>query len=145
MTEAAPPVVRQAGCIAIGGRGILIEGSPGTGKSSLALALIDRGAELVGDDGVLMAAEQGRLIARPHPRTRGLMEVRNLGLLLFPCRDSVPVALVIRLDPDAPRYVETADTIKIGGVPLPLIRIWPSDHPPAIKAELALRHHGLQF
>ena len=39
-------------CVAIGGRGVLIEGAPGSGKSSLALALIDRGAALVGDDGV---------------------------------------------------------------------------------------------
>src|SRR3546814_19767314 len=86
---------RQAGGVAVEGRGLLIEGAPGTGKSALALSLIDRGAELVGDDGVLLAAEGRRLIARPHPRTRGLMEVRNLGLLPFPCRDDAPVALVI--------------------------------------------------
>lgn len=40
--------LHQATCVAIGGRGVLIEGLPGSGKSSLALALIDRGAQLVG-------------------------------------------------------------------------------------------------
>ncbi|MCJ2186076.1 HPr kinase/phosphorylase [Novosphingobium beihaiensis] len=143
---AAPPaLVRQAGCVAIGGRGLLIEGEPGTGKSMLALALIDRGAELIGDDGVLIGAEGGRLIARPHPRTRGLMEVRNLGLLPFACRSEVPVALVIALDPAAPRYIEEPGGIELAGVPVPLVRIWPQDAPPAVKAELALHHYGLQF
>lgn len=145
MTAMASPLVRQAGCIAIAGRGVLIEGAPGTGKSSLALALIDRGAELVGDDGVLLTAEAGLLVARPHPRTRGLMEVRNLGLLPFPCRDEVPVALAIALDPQAPRYVEGPESLEIAGLPVPLVRIWPEPHPPALKVELALQHYGLHI
>lgn len=139
------PLVRQAVCIAIDGCGILIEGAPCTGKSNLALALIDRGADLVGDDGVLLTVEDKRLIAHPHPRIRELLEVRNLGLLHFPCRDDVPVALVIVLDPQAPRYIEQPEILEIAGVPLPLVRIWPQDHPPAIKVELALRHYGLRF
>ncbi|WP_210766612.1 HPr kinase/phosphorylase [Caenibius tardaugens] len=60
-------ILHQATCIAIGGRAILIEGEPGTGKSSLALALIDRGAALVGDDGVQLQAADGLLFAAPHP------------------------------------------------------------------------------
>lgn len=139
------PFARQAGCVAIDGRGILIEGEPGVGKSSLALALIDRGAELVGDDGVLLAIAGKRVIACPHPRTRGLIEVRNLGLLRFPCRGEVPVALIVVLTPDAPRYMDRPDIHSVGEVPLPLIRIWPQDHPPAIKVELALQHYGLHF
>ena len=145
MSGAAEALVRQAGCVAIGGRGILIEGAPGTGKSSLALALIDRGAAFVADDGVLLDVDGDRLIARPHPRTRGLLEVRNLGLLHFPCSDHAQVALVIALDAGAPRYPEGPDTVTIGTIALPRLRIWPQDHPPAIKAELALRHFGLQF
>jgi len=39
----------QATAVAINGRAVLIEGPPGAGKSTLALALIDRGAVLVGD------------------------------------------------------------------------------------------------
>ena len=61
--------VRQAGAVAIGGCGLLIEGAPGSGKSSLALALIDRGAALIGDDGVALSLRGGRLWAAPPPNT----------------------------------------------------------------------------
>jgi hypothetical protein len=135
----------QATCVAIGGRGVLIEGAPGSGKSSLALALIDRGAELVGDDGVLLEPAGDRLMARPHPNTRDLIEVRNLGLLPFPARDEAPVALVLVLDPQAPRFVDAAEAAVRTGVTLPLLRLAPYEAVLAIKAELALARFGLSF
>lgn len=134
---------RQSTCVAIDGRGVLIEGPPGAGKSSLALTLIDRGAVLVGDDSVMLEVRGGTLIAHPHPRTRGLIEVRNLGLLSFPCVETVPVALVLALDADAPRYIEEPETLAIAGMALPLIRLWPGGETLPLKAELALRRYGL--
>lgn len=138
-------IARQSGCVAIGDRAILIEGEPGTGKSMLALALIDRGAELIGDDSVSLEAADGRLIARPHSNTRGLIEVRNLGLLSFPVREVVEIALVIRLIDGAPRYIEAADTTEIAGVILPLVQLSPGGSDLALKAELALSHYGLSL
>lgn len=137
--EATP---RQASCVAIAGRAVLIEGSPGIGKSSLSLALIDRGAVLVGDDSVLLTPEGGQLVARPHPATRGLLEVRNLGLLTFPVCEAAPVSLILRLDSAAPRYVEAAERCVIAGTDLPLLRLWPDSPVLALRAELALARHG---
>jgi serine kinase of HPr protein (carbohydrate metabolism regulator) len=134
---------RQSTCVAIGNRAILIEGAPGSGKSSLALALIDRGAMLVGDDSVMLEARDGWLFASPHPHTRGLLEVRNLGLVPHDCTEKVAVALVLHLDGSAPRYIEKAESIAIGGVEAPLIRLAPHDAVLAIKAELALQRYGL--
>ena len=133
----------QATAVAIKGRGLLIEGPPGCGKSSLALALIDRGAVLIGDDGVAIEADAGHLIVSPPPATAGLIEVRNVGILKFPATAKVGAALVIRLDPLAPRHVEVAETCTIGGCALPLIRLWPDSPVLALRAELALQHHGL--
>lgn len=132
-----------ATCVAIGGRGVLIEGASGTGKSALALALIDRGAMLVGDDGVLLAAMDGRLTAYPHPRTRGLLEIRNLGLLTFPVIDMVEIALLIQLDVAAPRFVDSAHLVERTGLAIPALMLWPDATPPVLKVEQALRVYGL--
>jgi len=133
----------QATCVAIGGRAVLIEGEPGSGKSSLALALIDRGAALIGDDGVRLELRGNRLYASPPPYTEGLIEVRNLGLLPWPTVGDLPVALVLRLDPDAPRFIEAAEQVELAGAILPLIRLWPGGEVLALKAELALEQFGL--
>ena len=133
----------QATCVAIGGRGVLIEGAPGSGKSSLALALIDRGATLVGDDGVLLEVEGETLLASPHQNIAGLLEVRNVGLLTWPTAARVPVALVLRLDREPQRYVEGAEQVTRAGIGLPLIRLWPDSPVLALRAELALARHGL--
>ena len=134
-------LLHRATCVAIGGRAILIEGLPGSGKSSLALALIDRGAVLIGDDGVTLEARGGQLFASPPPNIAGLLEVRNLGLLEFPTLSQVPVALVLRLDPDAPRFIEIAEQIDLLRAILPMVRIWPDSSP--LKAELALKRYGV--
>lgn len=144
MSQLAPsPAQRQSTCIAIDGRAVLIEGAPGSGKSSLALALIDRGAQLIGDDSVLLQPDGARLLAMPHPNTRGMLEVRNLGVLPFPCIDEAPVALVLTLDSAAPRFIEAPERISIGRIELPLVRLWPEGGSLALKAELALNHYGV--
>lgn len=135
--------LHQATCVAIGGRGLLIEGAPGSGKSSLALALIDRGAVLVGDDGVSLALDGGRLLASPAPNIEGLLEVRGLGLLPFPTVSDVPVALVLRLDAGGERFIERAATTARQGIQLPMVSLWPDSPGLPIKAELALRTNGL--
>jgi hypothetical protein len=135
-------LLRQLTCVAIGGRAVLIDGSSG-GKSSLALALIDRGAALVGDDGVALRVESGVLLASPAPATRGLIEVRGVGLVPMAAVENMPVALLIRLTHDAPRYVETPRREDILGVDLPLLELYPDSPVLALRAAIALDVHGL--
>lgn len=134
--------LHSATCVALGDRALLIEGPSGSGKSMLALTLIDRGAVLIGDDGVTLEKRGDRLIASPPPRITGLLEVRNLGLLPFPVASEAPVALVLRIDTDAPRFIEAAENIQLGGVDLPMVRVWPRGNELALKAELALERYG---
>ena len=136
------PAPHQASCVAIGGRAVLIEGPPGSGKSSLALALIDRGAQLVGDDGVLLEQRGARLWALPPPAIAGLLEIRNVGLARM-APVTAPVALVLRLDPDAPRHLETAEQVTLAAATLPLVRLWPDTPALPLRAEWALKMHGL--
>jgi hypothetical protein len=136
-------IAHQATCVAIDGRALLIEGAPGSGKSSLALALIDRGAALIGDDSVLLEPRGGRLLALPHPHTRGLLEVRSLGLLPFPVQEQAAVALVLLLDPAAARCIDAPETAERAGIALPLVRLSAEGAARHLKAELALAHYGL--
>jgi serine kinase of HPr protein (carbohydrate metabolism regulator) len=134
--------VRQASGVAITGRGLLIEGAPGSGKSSLALALIDRGAALIGDDGVTLQLRNGRPWAAPPPNIVGLIEIRGVGIVTLATVEA-PVALVLRLDPGAPRYVEDAERIDLLGQPIPLLRLDPASWPLTLRAEWALARYGL--
>jgi serine kinase of HPr protein (carbohydrate metabolism regulator) len=130
--------------VAIGGRALLIEGAPGLGKSSLALALIDRGAVLIGDDAIELVQEDGALIGAPPPNTSGLIEVRNIGLVELPTTHA-PVALVLELDPDAPRFPMDVSTRQMASISVPVLTFAPGDATQALRAEYALAKHGLPF
>lgn len=138
-------LVLQAGAVAIGGRALLIDGVPGSGKSSLALALIDRGAGLIGDDGVTLRAEGGLLIAAPPPNIAGLIEVRGVGLVALPVAPPAPVALVLTLGGPAPARLPAAPLPRrlIAGIAVPMLAFDPGPLAPAVRAEWALRTHGL--
>lgn len=139
----AGTIQRQATCVAIEGRAVLIEGPPGSGKSSLALALIDRGAQLVGDDGTSLWAEGGALIAGPPARLAGAIEIRNVGIVTLHVAAPCPVALLLTLDPAAPRYVEDASALSILGIAIPSLALSPDSAQLPLRAEWALRVHGL--
>ncbi len=137
-----PRILHQAGCVSVAGRGILIEGPPGSGKSSLALMLLDRGARLVGDDGVELSLQHGRLWASPPPNTAGKLEIRNIGIVDLPA-SSAPVALRLILSADAPRFVEEAAISEIAGASIPTLVFDGTGPAAAIRAEYALTVHGL--
>jgi HPr kinase/phosphorylase len=78
----------HASAVLVGARAVLIRGPSGSGKSRLALELIERRAPaslpshgLVGDDRVHLEAAGGRLLVRPAEALAGLIEVRGVGLL----------------------------------------------------------------
>jgi HPr kinase/phosphorylase len=86
-------------CVARDGAGVLLLGPPGSGKSDLALRLIDRGFILVADDRVDI--REGRAAA---PETlAGLLEVRGLGILRLPQCASARLALAVQLGAPAER------------------------------------------
>ena len=135
-------IVHRAGAVLIGNRAVLIEGEPGSGKSTLALSLIDRGAQLIGDDGVTVAEEGGRLWVTPPPNTAGLMEIRNVGVVKLSATSGA-AALVIRLDEGAPRFRDHADQVSIAGVAVPLVALDPRIPVLALRAEHALQQYGI--
>ncbi|QKG70058.1 HPr kinase/phosphorylase [Erythrobacter mangrovi] len=130
--------------VAIDGRALLIEGAPGSGKSSLALALIDRGASLIGDDAVTISERSGQIIAEPPPNTAGMIEIRNVGIVELPTVEA-QVALVLSLDPAAARFPLELGQRVLLGTTIPLLTFAPGDAVQALRAEYALAQHGLPF
>ncbi len=132
----------HAGCVAIGGRGVLIAGRSGAGKSDLAMRLIDRGAALVTDDYVALRAEGERLIASPPPAIAGRIELRGVGILTLPFLAEAPVALIVDLDLQPDRLPEPGRR-QLCGVPIPAIGLNALEASAPIKVEAALSLHGL--
>jgi hypothetical protein len=87
----------HAGCVAIGGCGVLILGKSGAGKSDLALRLLDEGARLVADDRCELYLLGGKLRARPPASIAGLMELRGIGIIALPHAKSAVLALAVRV------------------------------------------------
>ena len=134
----------HASCVAIRGRGVLLTGPSGAGKSDLALRLIDRGAILVGDDGLVIEARNGRLHARPGPNIEGQLEARGIGILAFHSLDEAPLALVIALDQPVPRMPDELLPVRvIAGLTVPLIALDPFEASAPVKVEKALSLYGL--
>lgn len=128
----------HASCVACRGRAILIIGPSGSGKSDLALRLIDRGARLVSDDQTLVTLENGRLLASPPRTIQGLVEVRGLGLRTTEWEAQVPLALAIELGAEVERYPLEPRVLTVSGIDLPLVRLDGFHASTPLKVEFAL-------
>lgn len=134
----------HAGCVAIGGRGVLIAGRSGAGKSDLAMRLIDRGAMLVADDYVQLRREGERLIASPPEAIKGKIELRGVGLLTLPFEAEAFVALLVDVDVDVERLPEPAPR-ELCGLAIPALGLNALEPSAPIKVEAALSLHGLSL
>ncbi|MFT8808383.1 HPr kinase/phosphorylase [Gluconobacter sp.] len=113
---ASPEGPVHASCVAWKGEGVLISGSSGSGKSELALRLMDAGFDLVADDRVLL---QGIIASAPE-RIAGLIEVRGVGILRTPFVIKAPVRLRVCLGEGQPRLPEPCRDPWTGAVMLRL-------------------------
>ncbi|MDO5605583.1 MAG: serine kinase [Paracoccus sp. (in: a-proteobacteria)] len=86
----------HASAVAVGGRGVLVTGDAGSGKSALCLQLMALGGVLIADDRVVLRRESAQVIADAPEATAGLIEARGVGILR--CSHApAPLALVVRL------------------------------------------------
>ncbi len=135
-------------CVCVAGTGVLLIGSSGSGKSDLALRLIDSGGvhgdagnlpRLVSDDRVIVQAVGTTVMARPPDGLAGRLEVRGVGVLRVPCLAEAVIGLVVRLVPPAevPRMPDRdASKFSVCGFDLPLLCLAPfeASAPAKIKA-----------
>ena len=128
------------GWFGFGATGVLLLGPSGSGKSDLALRLLQRGARMVADDRVVLTERNGRLTASPPENLQGMIEVRGVGVL--PCRwqARTRVVLAAKLNPGAKieRLPDPLDQFEYGATRIPMIEIDPFHASAPAKVETAL-------
>jgi HPr kinase/phosphorylase len=129
----------HATSVAIGERAVLLRGPSGSGKSDLALRLIDAGARLVADDQTRIWRDGDVLLACAPESIAGLIEVRGVGIVRV---ESVPVArLALIADLVAVQHVERLPEPRsetIFGLAIPRVALAPFEASAPIKLRLAL-------
>lgn len=129
----------HASTVSVGGHAVMLCGPSGTGKSDLALRLIDRGAHLVSDDYTVARRVDGTLRASPPATIVGKMEVRGIGIVSMDHVADVPVALIVDLSDTVDRLPMEPVTRDIAGVKVPVIRLSALEPSAPIKVEIALK------
>jgi HPr kinase/phosphorylase len=124
------PEILHASCVAVLGRGLLILGPSGSGKSALALRLLTLGASLVADDRTEITRTGGDLVARCPAPIIGLIEARGVGILRAPVVDEARVVLVADLGRTEDQRLPPARRITLLGCELSLALQVQNDHFP---------------
>lgn len=129
----------HATTIGLNGTAVLIRGPSGSGKSSLALQLLETSgtglteqpitATLVSDDQTELKKREGCIYASPPAALAGLIEVRGQGILTSAYLSDLPVVLVVDLKPasEIERLPENSEMIvEILGVAIKSVAIDPT-------------------
>lgn len=135
----------HASCVASDGHAVLISGPSGSGKSDLALRLLDRGFTLVSDDRTIVRKDGSRLIASAPDTIKGKLEIRGVGIVDMEVVPDAPIALVIELTSDIQRIPDDSRERLILGIGIPVISVDAMTASAPSKVAVALDRLGLKF
>lgn len=108
--------------VAVNGRGFLILGPSGSGKSGLALQMIALGAELVADDQVLLEDRKGQIwMSAPAP-LYGMIEARGIGLLRQPALHGAHLIHVVDLSTEPETRMPHPQSVHVMGSRIDLLK-----------------------
>lgn len=106
--------------VAFDGRGLLILGPSGIGKSALALGLVAHGASLIADDATWVQAAAPPLLSCPDTIS-GRIEARGLGLLRLPPAPPTPLWAVAYLCKSPAKRLPEPKFLYVTGHDVPLL------------------------
>jgi serine kinase of HPr protein (carbohydrate metabolism regulator) len=125
--------------VAVDGAAVLLRGAPGSGKSDLALRLLDRGALLVADDQTRLVRRGEAVVASAPETIAGRIEVRGVGILAVPSVAEAPLRLVVDLvAADRGERLPEPRTVRLLGLEIPLLSVAPFEASAAVKLRYAL-------
>ena len=121
---------------------MLLRGPSGSGKSDLALRLIEAGARLIADDQTVLVRQGEVVIAGPPARIAGLIEARGVGIVKLG-RDQLvrraAVALLVDLaQPQRITRLPEPSRETVLGIDLPVLTLAPFEASASAKLRLAL-------
>jgi len=76
--------ILHASSVEIDGKGVVILGKSGSGKSNLAIKLISMGAKLISDDQTYFKLKDNKIIISKPKTTPNFIEARGIGLIKTP-------------------------------------------------------------
>ncbi|HUB94624.1 MAG TPA: HPr kinase/phosphatase C-terminal domain-containing protein [Stellaceae bacterium] len=126
--------------VSLSGEGVLLRGPSGSGKSDLALRLIEEGAVLIADDQTVLSPDGPALMMSAPAELAGLLEVRGLGIIRVPRVTRARLRLVFDLVPE--REIERLPeprSVTFAGVAVPLLALAPAAASATARLRLALR------
>ena len=130
----------HATCIEVNGLGILLRGPSGSGKSDLALRLIDTGANLIADDYTELRVLDGQVMASAPEKINNLIEVRGIGLLNIDSAAQARVGAVIDLvKPEDVERLPEEEEILLMGLSFPRFKITPFESSAPAKVRFVTR------
>jgi serine kinase of HPr protein (carbohydrate metabolism regulator) len=130
----------HASCVEFAGTGVLLRGPSGSGKSDLALRLIEAGGCLVADDRTDLTVEAGSLLASSPASIAGRLEVRGVGIVMLPAVARARVGLAVDLVPAGQvERMPGAARCSYLGIELPLIALAPFECSATAKLRVAAR------
>ncbi|MEY3634729.1 MAG: hypothetical protein RLZZ61_1139 [Pseudomonadota bacterium] len=131
--------ILHGSAVAIGGNGVLLCGPSGSGKSDLALRLIDRGAKLICDDILHIEHSNSFPLLACAPNIAGKIEVRGIGICTVEFLPSAPLRLIVQLTQNVERMPPAHQSINIEGFSVPMLKLDPFQTSSVLKVEWALR------
>ena len=135
--------------VSIDGDGVLFRGPPGSGKSDLALRMINCGAQLVSDDQVCLTRRNDNIFMSSPPTIRNRMEVRGIGIVNTIAQNEAPLILVLNMLPN-----NTASRMPIWqlctflDIKVPAVEFAPFEISAHLKVKLAInlaRENGIDM
>ncbi len=127
-------------CVELSGIGVLLRGASGSGKSDLALRLIDGGGFLVSDDQVAVECVADHLVAQAPTELSGMFEVRGVGVVRLPFAERAFLGVTVDLvERNKIERLPTPQIWEFLGVKVPLYEVDPFTVSAADRVRLIAR------
>ena len=135
--------------VSIDGDGVLFRGPPGSGKSDLALRMINFGAQLISDDQVCLTRRNDNIFMSSPPTIRNSLEVRGIGIVNSIAQKEALLILVLNMLPNnVANRMPIWQLCTFLDIKVPAVEFAPFEISAHLKVKLAInlaREHGIEL